>query len=122
MLLTIDIGNTNITLGLYEGEELGPRWRLATKHEQMPDEYGIRFLAMLNHAGFGPRHLTGICMASVVPPLTNKIVEACQIYLEHDPLVVDAGFSDDHPGGGDFLRFGGRGRFFHGGCFQSGPL
>ena len=38
MLLTIDIGNTNLTLGLYEGETLGARWRLATDHERMPDE------------------------------------------------------------------------------------
>jgi type III pantothenate kinase len=91
MLLTIDIGNTNITLGLYDGEEPGPRWRLATKHEQMPDEYGIRFLAMLRHADVQPEDISGICMASVVPPLTGKIVEACQRYLDREPLVVDAG-------------------------------
>lgn len=41
MLLTIDPGNTNVTLGLYRGEVLGPRWRLATVHERMPDEYGL---------------------------------------------------------------------------------
>ena len=51
MLLTIDIGNTNITLGLYQGEVLGPRWRLATVHERMPDEYGLQFLGLLEHAG-----------------------------------------------------------------------
>jgi type III pantothenate kinase len=91
MLLTIDIGNTNVTLGLYEGEELGPRWRLATRHEQMPDEYGIDFLAMVRHAGFEPEDITGICMASVVPPLTGKIIEACQTYFGKEPLVVHAG-------------------------------
>lgn len=91
MLLTIDIGNTNITLGVYDGEQLGPRWRLATKHEQMPDEYGIRFLAMLRHAEITPEDIHGICLASVVPPLTGKIEEACQHYLGKAPLVVDAG-------------------------------
>lgn len=91
MLLTLDLGNTNITFGLYDGETLGPRWRLATNHEQMPDEYGIKFLTMLKHAGHGPDELTGVCMASVVPPLTGKIVEACRNYLHKDPLVVDAG-------------------------------
>ena len=91
MLLTIDIGNTNITLGLYDGDELGPRWRLATKHEQMPDEYGIRFFAMLQHAGISPSDIEGICMASVVPPLTGKIEEACQRYFNKEVLVVDAG-------------------------------
>ena len=91
MLLTIDIGNTNITLGLYDDETLGPRWRLATDHEQMPDEYGLQFLGLLNHVGCSPADLIGICMASVVPPLTSKIEEACLRYLKCEPLVVDAG-------------------------------
>ena len=91
MLLTIDIGNTNVTLGLYQGEELGPRWRLATDHERMPDEYGLQFLGLLSHAGYGPQDLTGVCLASVVPPLTGKVTEACRVYMGCDPLVVDAG-------------------------------
>jgi type III pantothenate kinase len=91
MLLTIDIGNTNITLGLYQGDELGPRWRISTIHEEMPDEYGLKFSSLLEHAGYKPQDLIGISLASVVPPLTSKIVEACQGYLENDPLVVDAG-------------------------------
>jgi len=91
MLLTIDIGNTNITLGTYIDADLGPRWRLATNHDRMPDEYGLQFLAMLSHAGLKLSDLHGICMASVVPPLTGKVVSACRQYLAHDPLVVDAG-------------------------------
>jgi type III pantothenate kinase len=91
MLLTIDVGNTNITLGLYEGHDLGPRWRLATNHDRMPDEYGLQFVNMLSYAGSSPKDLSGICMASVVPPLTGKIIEACRQYLNLDPLVVDAG-------------------------------
>jgi type III pantothenate kinase len=89
--LTIDIGNTNITLGLYQGETLGPRWRLATIHDRMPDEYGLQFLGLLSLAGFKAQDLTGICLASVVPPVTGKVVDACQQYLKIDPLVVDAG-------------------------------
>lgn len=91
MLLTIDIGNTNLTLGLYVKETLGPRWRLATVHDRMPDEYGLQFLGLLSHAGHSPKDLTGICLASVVPPLTGKVVEACQRYLGQEPLVVDTG-------------------------------
>ncbi len=91
MLLTIDIGNTNITIGLYQGESLESHWRLATAHERMPDEYGLQLVGLLSHAGHGPRDLTGICMASVVPPLTGKLVEACRQYLDCAPLVVDAG-------------------------------
>ncbi|KAA3642772.1 MAG: type III pantothenate kinase [Chloroflexi bacterium] len=91
MLMTIDIGNTNITFGLYEGEELGPRWRMATVHESMPDEYGFQMVGMLQQAGFSPDNLTGVAMASVVPPVTGKFEEVCRRYLKHEPLVVDAG-------------------------------
>ncbi len=91
MLLTIDVGNTNITLGMYSGEQRQASWRIATNHQEMPDEYGLKFLSLMNHAGFTIEDLTGICMASVVPPLTSKIIEACQDYLQHDPLNVDAG-------------------------------
>ncbi len=91
MLLTIDLGNTNLTLGLYDGDTLGSRWRLATAHERMPDEYGLQFLGLLDHAGYVPGDLQGICLASVVPPLTGKIVEACKRYLGKEPLVVDTG-------------------------------
>jgi type III pantothenate kinase len=89
MLLTIDVGNTNITLGLYEGSKLGARWRLATEHERMPDEYGLQILGLLQHGGCAPNQLDGVCMASVVPPLTTRILQASQVYLNQTPLIVD---------------------------------
>ena len=91
MLLAIDVGNSNLTLGLYEGDTLGPRWRLATDHERMPDDYGLQFVGLLSHAGVQKSDISGICFASVVPPLTSKIVQACKTYLSREPLVVDAG-------------------------------
>lgn len=91
MLLTIDIGNTNITLGLYEGDTLGAHWRLATDHNRMPDEYGLQFLGLLQNAGKTLDEITGISLASVVPPLTGRVIQACREYLKQEPLVVDAG-------------------------------
>jgi type III pantothenate kinase len=91
MLLTIDVGNTNVTLGLYQGQSLGPRWRLATDHERMPDEWGLQLVGLLGHVKLGPGDLTGVCLASVVPPLTVRVVEACRLYLKQEPLVVDTG-------------------------------
>lgn len=91
MLLAIDIGNTNVTLGLYEGETLGPRWRLATDHERMPDEWGLQLLGLLTHAGCTPDDVHGIPMASVVPPLTGRVAQACRQYLHREPLNIDAG-------------------------------
>ncbi len=91
MLLAIDVGNTNLTLGLYEGDKLDPHWRLATDHERMPDEYGLQILGLLSHAGRTAKDLTGVCLASVVPQLTQRVVQACREYLGQDPLVVDTG-------------------------------
>ena len=91
MLLAIDIGNTNLTLGLYAGETLGPHWRLATDQDRMPDEYGLQLLGLLERANCGEDCLTGIVLASVVPNLTGRVIQACQKYLKLEPLVVDAG-------------------------------
>ena len=90
MLLTIDVGNTNITLGLYQGDELGFRWRLATDHDRMPDEYGLQILGLLQHAGCTIADLDGVCLASVVPRLTSCMVDSCQSYLNLSPLVISA--------------------------------
>jgi type III pantothenate kinase len=90
MLLCIDVGNTNITLGLYEGEALGPRWRLATDHERMPDEFILQIVGLLQLAGLSIGDVEGAALASVVPPLTGRWVEVCRRGLGCDPLVVDA--------------------------------
>lgn len=89
MLLCIDVGNTNITLGLYTGTELTHHWRLATAHERMPDEYALQILGLLSHAGLALTAIDGAALASVVPPLTGRWVEICRTYLHTDPLVVD---------------------------------
>lgn len=91
MLLTIDIGNTNITLGLYEGNSLNASWRIRTIHEKTTDEYGILMEQLFRHRGYRPEQVTGAAMASVVPPLTPVFVQACRQYIGQTPLVVDAG-------------------------------
>ncbi|MGC1377607.1 MAG: type III pantothenate kinase [Anaerolineales bacterium] len=91
MLLAIDVGNTNLTIGLYEADQLTSHWRLATDHNRMPDEYGLQILGLLTHAGRAPANLKGISLASVVPPLTGRITQACREYLKQEPLVVDTG-------------------------------
>src|SRR5258706_771773 len=91
MLLAIDIGNTNLTIGLYQADKLAHHWRLATDHNRMPDEYGLQILGLLTHVGRTPTDLTGISLASVVPPLTGRVLQACREYLMHEPLVVDTG-------------------------------
>ncbi len=91
MLLTIDVGNTNLTIGLFEEAELSHHWRLATDNARMPDEYGLQFLGLLQNVGRQVTDLGGIALGSVVPPLTGRVLQACREYLKQEPLVVDAG-------------------------------
>lgn len=91
MLLTVDVGNTNITVGIYRQAELMAAWRLGTVHERMPDEYGLQLIGLFDHAGFSPGDITGSALASVVPPLTPTLLKALKTYLGQEPLVVDAG-------------------------------
>lgn len=91
MLLTIDIGNTNVTIGLYANKDLKAHWRLATDHNRMPDEYGLQLLGLLQNANHQPTDLTGVALASVVPPLTGRVIQACREYLQQDPLIIDTG-------------------------------
>lgn len=91
MLLAIDIGNTNITLGLYRGDELAASWRVRTMHERLPDEYGVLLLDLFRHKNYLPDQIDGVALASVVPPLTPVFRQVCRDYLEREPLVVDDG-------------------------------
>lgn len=90
MLLCVDVGNTNIALGIYEDESLGARWRIATDQERMPDEYGIQLLGLLSYAGIFPESISGGIVASVVPQLTERWVQVFERYLAIEALVVDS--------------------------------
>jgi type III pantothenate kinase len=91
MFLAIDIGNTNIAFGLYDGDTLGPRWRIRTIHEKMPDEYGVLLDQLFHHRGCRADQVTGGAIASVVPPLTPVFQQVCRDYVGLTALVVDAG-------------------------------
>ena len=91
MLLAIDIGNTNLTLGLYDSNNMAAHWRLATDYARMPDEYGLQFQGLLQNAKHTVKDVTGICLASVVPQITGRVTQACREYLDLEPFVVDVG-------------------------------
>ena len=88
MLLAIDIGNTNIVLGLYDGPRLVVHWRLATQRDRTPDEYAVTVLQLFAHAGLGPDAVTAAIIASVVPPLTPTFCDLCRGRFRCEPLVV----------------------------------
>jgi type III pantothenate kinase len=88
-LFCIDIGNTNVVMGLYEDWTLLTHWRIATDHQKMADEYGVLILDLFDRAGQHPARVEGVIMASVVPPLTSIFDKLAQRYLHRKPLVVD---------------------------------
>ena len=88
MLLTIDLGNTNLTIGLYQDETLRAHWRLATDHQRMPDEYGLQLHSLLHTCECKEEELDGIVLSSVVPQLTERVEQACEDHLRLEPLTV----------------------------------
>ena len=91
MLLALDIGNTNITLGVFDGEKLAATWRLSTDRSKMLDEYSIMLNQLLTLRGMAVEDIDAAALCSVVPPLTPMFVELCQQYFSVEPLVVAAG-------------------------------
>ena len=91
MLLVLDIGNTNVTLGVFEGPSLKSTWRLATDARRMPDEYGFFMANIMSYRGVQPSDITGACICSVVPPLIPTFEEVCRNYFAVQPLTVSAG-------------------------------
>ena len=91
MLLALDIGNTNITLGVFDGERLAATWRLSTDRSKMLDEYSIMLNQLLSLRDMKVNDIDTAALCSVVPPLTPMFVDLCQQYFNVDPLVVAAG-------------------------------
>lgn len=91
MLLAIDIGNTNVALGVFQGEALKATWRLATDPRRMPDEYGMALLNLLPVRGVAPSDIEAVSLCSSVPPLTSVFTELSESFFGIKPLVVGAG-------------------------------
>jgi type III pantothenate kinase len=91
MLLAIDIGNTNIKLGIFDGDRLKATWNLATGIHRTSDEYGGVLLNLMERKKIPPSKVTGVALCGVVPPLLSTFVELCRKYLNTNPLVVEAG-------------------------------
>lgn len=91
MILVIDVGNTNMTLGVYEGEKLRTSFRLMTKTPRTSDEYGIAITQLLNNNGINPMELDGSIVASVVPAVMHALQGALVRYTDTRPLIVGPG-------------------------------
>ncbi|CAM3468037.1 type III pantothenate kinase [Paenibacillus lupini] len=91
MILVIDVGNTNIVLGVYKGKELLHHWRLSTNRSATVDEYGMNMHNLFHYAGIRMEQIEGVIISSVVPPLMRALEQLCMKYLRKTPLVVGPG-------------------------------
>jgi len=91
MLLAVDVGNTNITLGLYAGAELRDSWRMQTDSSRTRDEYELLLRGFLDSRGYQPDAVTGVVMASVVPVLAEPLRSMLARIFGRPPLVVGPG-------------------------------
>lgn len=96
MILCIDVGNTNIKYGLFEGSKLKVSFRNATQLNRTSDEYGTILLNMLAIKGISPAEIGGAIISSVVPVLNYTIQHMCAGYLGIEPLMVGAGLKTGH--------------------------
>jgi len=97
MLLAIDVGNSNIVLGVFDGDRLAESWRLATLRERTADEVGILVTQLFERSGIALDRVNGIILSSVVPPLTRTMEEMALRYFGREPLTVDPGSNTGMP-------------------------
>ncbi|MDO8577899.1 MAG: type III pantothenate kinase [Dehalococcoidales bacterium] len=91
MLLAIDIGNTNITLGVFDKDNPRATWRVATDVNRTADQYAAELLTLLHHRDINRVEITEIAVCSVVPPLLGTFIELCTRYFHIPPFVVGPG-------------------------------
>jgi len=91
MILVIDVGNTNIVLGVYEDKNLLYHWRIFSDRNKTDDEYGMLIKNLFNNANLKIEQITGIIISTVVPPLRFPLENMVKKYFGQEPLVVGSG-------------------------------
>ncbi|HEV8640033.1 MAG TPA: type III pantothenate kinase [Methylomirabilota bacterium] len=91
MLLVADVGNTNTTIGVFDGARLRVSWRLTSRREQTADEYGVFIETLLRTRGIQPQDVTGIAISNVVPPVQQILEWMCEKYFGRAAFFVEPG-------------------------------
>lgn len=97
MLLTVDIGNTETTIGLYDGSVLKTHWRLTTDSHKTADEYGVNLYGLFRLEEIDPKSVTAAIVSSVVPPLTPAFEQAISERWRITPLIIGPGVKTGVP-------------------------
>ena len=88
MLLVIDVGNTNIVLGIFKDEKLIFDWRISTDKNKTVDEYGLMLRQMLGSENIDPRDIKDIIISSVVPNINDIFPEIASKYFGLEPIII----------------------------------
>ncbi len=91
MVLVVDIGNTNIVVGVFKGNEIIGNWRMVTRSEKTSDEYGTFILNLLNYNNIDYKKISSVIVSSVVPDVMHSFENAMKKYFKIDPLIVGPG-------------------------------
>lgn len=91
MLVVLDVGNTNISMGVYDGETLIASFRLTTKMTRTSDEFGMDFYSLLQAKGIDPKTIKDVMISSVVPNIMHSLTNGVRKYFHVDPLIVGPG-------------------------------
>lgn len=91
MLLALDIGNTSIHIGLFEGETIAHTWRIGVEQEKLPDEYGVLLMNLLDTGGISAKDISACIIGCDVPPLIPTFEQVCRKYFKIEPMVVGHG-------------------------------
>ena len=89
MLLAIDIGNTNIKIGVFRGDTIVAHWRVLTERHKLADEYAVLIRNLFDLAHINVKDIHGCIMSCVVPPLTTQFTQLCEKYLGIEPVMVN---------------------------------
>ena len=91
MLIVIDVGNTNITLGVYDKDDLIATFRLTTKLQRTSDEFGITLFSFLQTKDINPQAVEAVLISSVVPKIMHSLTNAIRKYFNIEPMIVGPG-------------------------------
>ena len=92
MILTMDVGNTNIKTALFNGKELVKYWRISTSQTYTSDEYGILLTSLFTHENISTRDVEGVAISSVVPTINFTLEHMCKNYFGRTPMAGRAGW------------------------------
>lgn len=97
MILVVDIGNTNIVFGLFDGDEIVSDWRVGTDKTKTSDEYGLLFKHLIEFRGIEAQDIDGAAISCVVPTILGTITNAVNTYFDVDAIVVGPGVKSGMP-------------------------